>query len=96
MTYFDEKVIKANPEKRDRFIIKLMNEGYVSGFVRADDINEYYGSPIIWSGSHPEVTIKGMEFIHENKSMKSAIEEIKAVAIESANSVVTAIITKLL
>ena len=95
MDYFSEKVIGADEAKRDRFTYKLYKEGLIDGIVVLDELNGVYGHPIAWRVSHPEITIKGMEFLRENKSARSAIDNIKNIAAGAASAAIQAIIAGL-
>ena len=82
----DEKVLKADAKTRDRLALKLQKEGYIEGLFIIDGVDNAESDVILWNQSRPKVTIKGMEYMEENKSFRKVGEEIKKEIINMAAS----------
>ena len=68
----DEKVLHTTAAKRDNLAIKLQKEGYVEGLVTTEDIDN---APlaVLWNLSTPSVTLRGLEYLKDNKAAQKAI-----------------------
>ena len=76
-TMFDTKLLKADEATRDSLIVKLQRDGYVEGFCIIDDIDGHPYPVVLIEKSVPNITIKGLTFIEENKPLKKMIETLK-------------------
>lgn len=86
---FDPRVLKTDEKSRDALIVKLQREGYVDGFFLVED-KDSQPYPVVMLGvSNPQITIKGMTFIEENKPLKKAIEELKDAVVSVASNKLT-------
>lgn len=81
---FQSEVLKTDETTRDSLIVKLQKDGYIEGFMIIDDIDNQAYPFIAWTHSNPKITIKGMTFIEENKTLKKAMKEIRDTEIDIA------------
>lgn len=83
LSLFDAKVLKTTEHDRDRMLIKLQKEGYVSGMHIEDGVDN--ARPfVIWGLSDPSITIKGLEFINNDSELCKAIDAMKSISISAA------------
>ena len=92
MALVDPRVLKTTQEKRDQIALKLEKDKYIEGLRIIDGIDGQREPVIMWEHSNPKITIKGLEYIDGNDSMKNAVKEIKDIAISIAAQAVTNVI----
>lgn len=83
----DERVLKTTAENRDALARKLAKAGYIDGLYIVETLDEG-PNVILWEESHPEVTMKGLEFMQQSEPLHKAIQELKSVAAQTAAAVI--------
>lgn len=80
---FDEQLISPErlgitKERRDKLLIQMQKEGYISGIGIVQYVN--LASPSIDISNSVSITIKGLEYLTENSLMAKAAKLAKGVA----------------
>lgn len=80
---FDEQLISPErlgitKERRDKLLIQMQKEGYISGISVVQYVN--LASPSVDIPNSISITIKGLEYLAENSLMKKAANLAKGVA----------------
>lgn len=80
---FDERLISPEKlgitkERRDKLLIQMQKEGYISGISVVQYVN--LASPSVDIPNSISITIKGLEYLAENSLMKKAANLAKGVA----------------
>ena len=88
VNYIDEKVIKDDAKSRDRIALMLQKEGLIEGLYVIDGIDNMEMPYIKWDASHPHLTLKGMEYMSENKAINKVYAEIKDVGVSIASQTI--------
>ena len=75
-TGISPEALGCTVQRRDRLLIKMQEAGYISGlqikrFMRQE---AFIASPIM-----PEITINGIQFLHENSMMRKAANIAKGI-----------------
>ena len=83
------EVLGESKQKIDILASQLQYDGYVSGLCIIDGIDNQEYPVVSWGHSKPMLTIKGREFIEENKPLNKAIKELKDMAISVAGQAIT-------
>ena len=73
----DERVLKMTTKERDKYAYRLFKENLIEGLYIIDDIDNQTEPLIIWERSKPRITIKGLEFMQNNDSIRKAVQELK-------------------
>lgn len=69
-------VLGVSKERRDKLLIEMQNEGYISGIV----VKKYTRQPaFIQEPICPSITIKGLEYLADNSMMKKVSETLKGI-----------------
>jgi hypothetical protein len=79
-------------ERWERVLIAMQDEGYIKGLVLGSSLTDnrrHIAEPI-----QPEITIKGMEFLANNGTLKKAAEALKTAG-SAGSGAATALIGKL-
>ena len=75
---YTSDVLKANQEQIETMICQAYKGGYLDG-VRVIEIDGMTKPKVLLSQSHIILTIKGMEYISENTSMKKIAKTMKGI-----------------
>lgn len=80
---FDERLISPEKlgitkERRDKLLIQMQKEGYISGISAVQYVN--LASPSVDIPNSISITIKGLEYLAENSLMTKAANLAKGVA----------------
>ena len=70
------EVLGVTKERRDKLLVEMQNEGYISGLC----VKQYLRGNTIVKIQRPEITIKVLEYLSENSMMKKAANLIKGIA----------------
>lgn len=70
------EVLGITKERRDRLLIELQDNGYISGILHKQYIRQ--GNDIITNVS-PKITLKGLEYLEDNSTMKKVADTLKDV-----------------
>ncbi len=70
------KALKTTEAKRDLLAIKLQKAGYIEGVWVEGGIDNLERPVVLWNASHPEITLKGLEYIADNQVLRKAGREI--------------------
>ncbi len=68
---------------------KLNKDGYIDGLFAIDDVDNQAYPHIMWTQSHPYVTIKGLAYMQECEPFRKAAKELKDVAGKTAAAIIT-------
>lgn len=79
---FDYELISAKAMKMkvsdwEQIMIELQMNGFIRGLVYTQDLTNKF--PHIVEPIHPQITLKGMEYLANNSFMKKAAEALKMV-----------------
>lgn len=79
---FDYELISAKEMKMkvsdwEQIMIELQMNGFIRGLVYTQDLTNKF--PHIVEPIHPQITLKGMEYLANNSFMKKAAEALKMV-----------------
>jgi len=69
------EALKISEERRNRILQSMIDEGLIDGFTRVNYVGGYGFKAI-----EPRLTIKGMEFLQENSTMrkiKNGLKDVK-------------------
>lgn len=91
-----ENALKTTAARRDVLARKLQNEGYIDGLYILDGIDNTDQFKILWSNSHPEITMKGLEYLRESQPLRKAMQEIRDTGAEIASQVISNTIWEML
>ena len=64
--------MKATEIERDNILLKMQEEGLITGLAVIKGIDGQQRTFIMWQSSMPRVTLKGLEYMEENSMMKKA------------------------
>lgn len=92
MALIDPRTLKTTAEKRDHIAIMLEKEGYITGLRKIDGVDGQEKPVILWEYSMPEITMKGLEYMDNDDTLKKAMQEIKDAAISFASQTISNII----
>lgn len=87
-SYISESVLQTTAKKRDMLAYKLNKDGYIDGLFAIDDVDNQAYPHIMWTQSHPYVTIKGLAYMQECEPFRKAARELKELAGQSAAAVI--------
>ena len=69
------KAMKMEYEDWEQLMIELQEDGYIKGLVYSQGLTDMF--PHISEPICPEITIKGLEYLEENKFMRKAANMLK-------------------
>ncbi len=84
----DEKTLRTSAAVRDRLAVTLRDEGLIDGLFVVDDIDNQAFPVILWPRSHPRLTLKGMEYLRDNRTVRKALQELKDAGIAVASQAI--------
>lgn len=64
--------LKATEIERNNILLKMQEEGLITGLAVIEGIDGHQRPFIMWQRSMPRVTMKGLEYMEENSMMKKA------------------------
>ena len=70
--------LKISEQRWEKIIILLAKEGYIEGITYSQTISDY--SPRITKSIKPIITLKGLEYLHENSLMKKTAQLVEGVS----------------
>ena len=73
------KALKTTEAKRDALAVKMQKAGYVEGLWVEDGIDNMQRPAVLWNASSPEVTLKGLEYVATNSTLRKAGREIAGI-----------------
>jgi hypothetical protein len=71
------KAMKMKVSEWEQIMIELQMNGFIRGLVYTQDLTNKF--PHIVEPIHPQITLKGMEYLANNSFMKKAAEALKMV-----------------
>lgn len=87
-----ERVLGMPEKERDEAALLLQENGYIKGLEIIDGIDGQRVPYIYWQGSYPAITMKGYDYIEENKPLKSALKALREAALPVAAQIVANVI----
>lgn len=71
------KAMNISYERWEQLMIIMQDEGYINGIITAKSIENMYRH--ITEPIHPQITLKGLEYLSENTLMAKAKETLKLI-----------------
>lgn len=75
--FISAKAMKMKVSDWEQIMIELQMNGFIRGLVYTQDLTNKF--PHIVEPIHPQITLKGMEYLANNSFMKKAAEALKMV-----------------